>query len=187
MATAVADVVFLDVDGVLLPFGDGAPPPLAGGAFPSVPLEALSHVLEATGARLVLSSTWRCLPAAVDEILANFRRHAGERGGPLGGVVAFSGTTSLVNHSERQWEIAEWLASDAGAAVRHWVALDDEEMLEGAPFAARRAQFEGHVVKTASHVGLTMPLAEAAVELLRRQRARTAAEARPPARRIEPG
>ena len=55
--------------------------------------------------------------------------------------------------------------------MRHWVAIDDEELLEGAPFAKRRAQFEGHVVKTESHVGLTMAAAEAGADEPTRRRA----------------
>jgi len=53
-------VVFLDVDGVLLPFGDGAAAGPADGGFPDAPLAALSAILEASGATVVLSSTWRC-------------------------------------------------------------------------------------------------------------------------------
>ena len=70
-------------------------------------------------------------------------------------------------HSERQWEIDAWL--QAHPHVRRWVALDDEELLEGAPNAARRAAFVGHAVKTLSHVGLTEGSAEMAISLLAQQ------------------
>ena len=165
-------VVFLDIDGVLLPFGAGAPaaPSDPARQFPSGCLRALSALLEASGAALVLSSTWRAVPAAKEQIVANFQRFAADepqRGAPLGRVLALDETTDPASHSERQWEIAAWL--DAHPAVARWVALDDEELLEGAPNAARRAAFVGHVVQTQSHVGLTDELAARAVALLAAQ------------------
>ena len=53
--------------------------------------------------------------------------------------------------------------------MRRWVALDDEELLEGQPNAARAAEFIGHAVRTESHVGLTDGDAELALSLLARQ------------------
>lgn len=166
-------VVFLDVDGVLLPFGDGAPTPPHDGGFPPEPLAALSFLLEHSEATLVLSSTWRCAPAAIAELTSAFFFYACEYGGPLGRISAFEHTTSLTHHSERQWEIAEWLRTPAAAGVGRWVALDDEELLEGASCAKHRAAFEGHAVKTQSHVGLTRAHAILALQLLEWQKAPT--------------
>lgn len=160
--------MFLDIDGVLVPFGDGAARPPKDGSFPCKPLAALSRIVEATGAEIVLSSTWRCHPKAIEEITTNFCFYALRQGGPLGQVTSLA-TTSLANHSYRQWEIAEWLASPAAKGVERWVALDDEPLLEGAANAERRAQFDGHVVQTSSHVGLTREHAEKAIALLQAQ------------------
>ena len=79
-------VVFLDVDGVLLPFGDDAPAPPEDGGFPQEPLAALSHILATTGAELVLSSTWRSSPEAVNELTSAFFFFSSEYGGPLGDI-----------------------------------------------------------------------------------------------------
>lgn len=167
-----AAVVFLDIDGVLLPFGPGvsAAPADPARQFPSSCLGALSRLLQASGARLVLSSTWRAVPAAREQILANFARYAAEeptRGAALGAVARFDEMTDPAYHAERQWEIHAWLQARPG--VRRWVALDDEELLLGASNAERRGAFERHVVKTESHVGLTDELAEAAIALLAAQ------------------
>ena len=110
-------VVFLDIDGVLLPFGDGAPPTEAD-RFPDEGLAALSHLIAATGARIVLSSTWRASTDAQNAILANFARYAAEHGGPLGAIEAFRETTSLTFFSARQREIHQWLQGEASRRVR---------------------------------------------------------------------
>jgi hypothetical protein len=50
--------------------------------------------------------------------------------------------------------------------VAAWVALDDEEPWEGDVNARHCRFFQGHAVKTDSHVGLTMDDAKHAVALL---------------------
>jgi len=114
-------VVFLDIDGVLLPFGKAAAEGAADGdparRFPRSCLAALSRLLEASGARIVLSSTWRVDAAAVEQILANFHAYSAdepERGAALGRIAQLTETTDPATHSERQWEIHAWLqAADA--------------------------------------------------------------------------
>ena len=160
-------VFFLDIDGVLLPFGEG----VHHTTFPDSTLHALSFILSHTEGRLVLSSTWRVIPDARTEIIDNFRQFAATHGGPLGDILKFDQMTSLSNHSHRQWEIHEWLCSQAGKGIEHWVALDDEELLSGAALAQHRPAFEGHVVKCESHLGLTMEQAHQAV-LLAKNRTR---------------
>ena len=164
--SSATPIVFLDIDGVLLPFGHADPLHRAAGNqddFPDECLGALARILEAVPhARLVLSSTWRCWPGGVGHICGEFRRH----GGALKDV-RFLSMTNKENHSHRQWEIAEWLRGDEGRAVDTWVALDDEELLDGAPLRRHRAWFANHVVKTRSDVGLTAELADRAIALLR--------------------
>jgi hypothetical protein len=57
----LGSVIFLDVDGVVLPFGPGLNEDHAD-LFPLPCLEALNSIVEASGATIVLSSTWRCMP-----------------------------------------------------------------------------------------------------------------------------
>eukprot|EP00931_Biecheleriopsis_adriatica_P005960 TRINITY_DN107425_c0_g1_i1.p1 TRINITY_DN107425_c0_g1~~TRINITY_DN107425_c0_g1_i1.p1 ORF type:complete len:508 (+),score=94.15 TRINITY_DN107425_c0_g1_i1:51-1574(+) len=161
-------VVFLDIDGVLLPFGEGID---AGMEFPERCLSALSHILESTGADIVLSSTWRCDDGAVETILSNFKRFGEKHGGPLEGISSIEQSTSSVDHSHRQWEIKEWLESSAGRGVQAWVALDDEDLLGGLSNETARSAFIGHVVRTQSHLGLTLADAELAVRALQCQQA----------------
>ena len=174
-------VIFLDIDGVLLPFGDEAPQLPPGTLFNERSLASLSQLLAAPlpgGARaqLVLSSTWRARQAFIDDILAEFRRYAASHPDSpllhLAEAGRFYDTTSICQFSTRQHEIATWLdrrQASKEPAPDAWVCLDDEELLLGEACSTRRHEFAGHVVKTQSHVGLTPELAQEAVALLRLQ------------------
>ena len=219
LATASGVVVFLDVDGVLLPFSrgstldaDDAGEPMCG-RFPARCLAAFESVVAAAPrATLVLSSTWRCDPAAVAELLEAF----GEYGGALARVAAdgFVHTTALDHHTERQHEIARWLseahaagfdddaaddddtraaraadaprARDVGA-IRAWVALDDEELVTGERNRRLRARFEGRARTIHSATGLTDDDARAHLGLLREQLRLADARATSPTRRARRG
>jgi len=179
--TARPTLVFLDIDGVLLPFGDGVaaiePPAILSDGC----LGALSQLLAAplpggAAAEVVLSSTWRARPAFINDILADFRRYgAAHPTSPLatlGATQHFYDTTSVNVFGPRQHEIAVWLerrTARGEVAPAAWVCLDDEELLIGKACATRREVFEGHVVQTLSDVGLTASLADRGVELLRSQ------------------
>ena len=150
--------VFLDVDGVLLPFGEGPAPGTQtecaqdaskgaiGGEVAKIPhasLAALARILRETGAQVVLSSTWRCAGGAeaLVEAFREFARlqHEALAGPtcPLGAIAetGFVHTTDPGMHSHRQWEIAAWLesAASSGIVVQSWCALDDEELVSVDP------------------------------------------------------
>ena len=76
-------------------------------------------------------------------------------------------TTSLTNHSVRQWEIVEWLRQHKEAlGVVSWVVLDDDGSCLG---DERFGDYMlGHVVPTASAVGLTAADAASAIAILQR-------------------
>lgn len=190
--------VFLDIDGVLLPFGD---PPFGTdaiesshdeceegkGRFTERSLKALAKILSETGAEVVLSSTWRCAGGA-DAIIEEFRRFASrqrKREGhshvcPLGAIAEkgeFEYTTDPNMHSHRQWEIAAWIdsAQAAGVVVDSWCALDDEELVSidpldgGGDFNGRLQHiFIDRHIKTPSNLGLLEHHATQAIAALQR-------------------
>ena len=176
-------VLFLDVDGVILPFPEVSDDEPKIGRFPRRNLVAFAALLEAVPrATVVLSSTWRCDPEAIDELIKAFDAF----GGPLAPLASsgFTHTTALDHHTERQHEIGAWLfaqnapgfadgdSEDVPAKrldVRAWVALDDEELLEGARNRRLRPRFEGHARQVNSASGLTDDDALAALEMLRQQ------------------
>ena len=181
--------VFLDVDGVLLPFGDPGEAEeqeehaceRGKGRFPDRCLKVLSKILSQTGAVVVLSSTWRCAGGS-EAIIEEFRQFSLRENArcPLG-IIAEKGDFEYITdpnmHSHRQWEIAAWLdwAEQEGVEVESWCALDDEELVSedtsegGGDFNARLQQmFAGRHIKTPSNVGLTDEHATRAIAALLR-------------------
>ena len=163
------DVILLDIDGVLLPFGDEQNEEAScSGLFPDRTVAALSKILEHTGALVVLSSTWRVRSNFRQDILTALRVYGEKFGGPLMEISTFHDLTNINTHSERQWELRDWLMANQ-EKVRSWVALDDEELLEGETNEKYRYLFLGHVVKTKSSIGLTMKDAQIAIKLFKQQ------------------
>jgi hypothetical protein len=161
-------ICFLDIDGVLLPFGGNRFASTCGSIFPDHTMEAFSLFLkEMDGVKIVLSSTWRVTDKFRKQIIAGFRSFGYEYGGPLL-EAEFMDLTDPDMHTERQHEIYDWLQRNPDK-VGAWIALDDEELLVGDENAAHRATFEGHVVKTGSHIGLTVKDARDAIRLLQAQ------------------
>lgn len=159
-------IIFLDIDGVLLPFPNDSGATV-NGLFPPSTLHALQHLMkEVKDAKLVLSSTWRVRQDYVQEILQCFTHFGID-------VNEFYDITDPNLHSERQWEIQAWLSKkkmEIGANERiAWLAIDDEDLEEGEANKKYRDLFQGHAVKTVSHLGLTMQDVEKALKLWSRQ------------------
>jgi len=143
-------VIFLDIDGVLLPFPKDDN--FGSELFPASTLKSLQFLLKEThDAKIVLSSTWRVRKDFIQDIFDSIK----------GFGIEFEGFFDITDpnmHSERQWEIERWLSNQLNQDYEKivWLALDDEELLEGDVNEKFREMFEGHVIKTKSHKGLTM-------------------------------
>mmetsp|Transcript_21199 Transcript_21199/g.53550 ORF Transcript_21199/g.53550 Transcript_21199/m.53550 type:complete len:141 (-) Transcript_21199:262-684(-) len=117
--------------------------------------------MQTTGARIVLSSTWRTQAksfAMVDQLLKQLRL------API-----YDRTKDLTKHMRRhiprEVEVCEWL--DRHPGVLRWIAIDDMDLAAGPSKEASRLR--GHFVHTSSNVGLTKKDAELAVNLMNRQ------------------
>lgn len=154
--------LFLDIDGVLLPFGHGVEDSSTH-TFPARCLDALARIMSASAPRVVLSSTWRCDPHAMALIRQQFDAY----GDPLRSI-ALDTFTDLSYHAERQWEIAAWLrdAAARGDDVGSFCVLDDMDCVDGKPNRKHRAMFESRCVLVESATGLSAQDAELAIRIL---------------------
>lgn len=140
-------VVFLDVDGVLHSlYGEEI--------FRESCCRLLQQLLLATGAAIVLSSSWREDPgkvALLNEMLRSRR------------LLPVHDCTRVLN-GPREEEICEWLRRHP--EVRRWVAIDDLDLQSRGTENAKLMR--GHFVQTCKHIGLTSRDVELAKGLLLR-------------------
>ena len=156
----ILKVIFLDIDGVLLPFPRDENS--CSDLFPASTLNALQLLLKETeGAKLVLSSTWRVRKKFIQDIVDAIQGFGID-------FDDFFDITDPSMHSERQWEIERWLSNQGNRKIV-WLALDDEELIEGDANRRFAKSFQGHVVKTQSDKGLTMDDVKDAMRIWKKQ------------------
>ena len=134
-------VVFLDIDGVL---NDGVRIMEIDSDFPSREhLDCLKAIIDATNAKIVLSSTWRLFPSARNDV-KNALRNVG---------LEFIDRTKELR--DRASEIQEWL--NRHPEVEKFVILDDEEI---------SGKFPDNLVQTTFYRGLLPEHVERAIKIL---------------------
>ena len=133
-------VLFLDIDGVLIPWGKGIEP-----AWSKPCLEQLDRITWATGCFIVLSSAWR-FKHSVFTINHLFRGL-----GINAPVIAL--TDPSIQH--REGAIMDTLKRH-GDMFTQYAIVDDELLLD----------FPGHFFRTKSNVGLTEEIADEIISLL---------------------
>lgn len=112
----------------------------------------LESVVRASGASLVLSSSWRVEPSKV---------------AVLNGVLHQRGLAPVIDMTRelsapREYEICEWL--DRNPGVQRWVVIDDVDLQSGASMEAMRMR--GRFVRTNHQTGLVPQDADLAIRLL---------------------
>lgn len=138
-------IIFLDIDGVLHTL-------YGNDIFRESCCTLLEFIVRATGASIVLSSTWRTEEAKVDMVNQMLR------GREL--AAAIGRTKDLGTH--REVEICEWL--DSNPQVLRWIAIDDQDLVVRCTDSAVRLR--GHFVQTDSSFGLRAWDAALAVSFL---------------------
>ncbi len=132
-------VLFLDIDGVVNCITTAQRHRGTIGIDPYMAL-LVDRIVQATGAKIVLSSTWRLWESSRQEV----RRQVGE----------FIDVTPEIGGAIRGQEIAEWLKGHP-EVMRYAILDDDSDMLPDQPF-----------FKTSWAVGLTQEIADQVIQYL---------------------
>lgn len=146
---AGARFLFLDIDGVVSP--------LRGKAFDSACMGELRRVIERTGAKIVLSSTWRTAASTRKAVDEQLEKHAIP--------ACYSYTPEIMLRTTnvgaiRVNEIEAWL-KECTVKVLAWVAVDDMNLAH-----KNTTNFADHFVHVDSSEGLTAGKADRLIALL---------------------
>jgi len=178
-AADATKVIFLDVDGVLRPLtAGGFRAMMVDGEwalkaetadFISAAMLSLRHIVEQTGAIIVLSSEWRRdepMREGVDNILKDYQMPACATWTPTDLERDLGTENPFKAFAERRArEITKWIAGNP--QVRQWVVLDDINMSiadeDRKPGTLRMTE---RMVQTHRKNGLTLENAKAAVKIL---------------------
>ena len=148
-------VIFLDIDGVLVPDGEGVP---SCHQFLPRCVEALRSILTAVPrAKIVYATTWR-LPLHVNRLHEQWTAHGFPEGLAIDGTPDLREETSVPRIYRRGHEIRAWL--EAHPEVTRWVVVDDERLGIEPVLGNERCVF------TNPDRGVTTGDAERAVEIL---------------------
>merc|ERR1719316_2547524 len=145
-------VVFLDIDGVLNRS-------TADARYISIeekPAANLKKLLHRSGARLVLSTSWRKYNEYISHILVNFGVLDASRP-----IAKEDRTPSFANSARRDLEILRFLQQE-GSAVSSWVVLDDLDLLQFPTYD----RMKDHVIQVDPTMGLTSADVDRALEIL---------------------
>lgn len=162
-------VIFLDIDGVLNVIGQGIDE--FGQCFHKHFEDNLRWIIEETGAKIVISSTWRMSGLSEMQRMWNHRNLAGE-------VIGITTTSQqLVNDKkfkyydevERGHEIQDWL--DKHPEISNYVIIDDDnDMLPSQrKYFVRTSNNKDHVDCVDIGYGLTRKCAENVIKILNKK------------------
>ncbi len=151
-------VVFLDFDGPIIPIMSHRCPRVSGKgaqAWPSC-IDALNRITEATGAVIVVSSTWR----------ADGITKTRERLRQWGVKAACIGLTPYL---DRKTESGLWAAVPRGLEIQKWLDEYEREEIESFVIIDDDGDMEhlfSRLIQTPFEVGLTEADADRAIEML---------------------
>ena len=140
-------IIFLDIDGVLVSYKSACQFGHYRTFLPSS-VDALNHILESTGAQIVISSAWR-IQHDFNELKAIFS----QQGIDSSKIID---TTPRTASRLRGDEIGSWLKTFEGA-VKSFIIIDDDSDMTDYP---------DQLVKTTFEDGLTMAHANMAIKML---------------------
>lgn len=117
MAALETKIIFLDVDGVLNCVNSKKNDPNDIHILDPSILNRLQKVIKQTNAKVVISSSWRDVPHALEKLRKALAKY---------GIEYIGCTKSLDFKSSRTHEIKYWLAINQNRLnVTNWIAIDD--------------------------------------------------------------
>ena len=127
------------------------------------PLKILKRIVEQTGAKIVLASSWRHDRLEDNDskyyFAKDFNYLLNKFKDKIGTGFGFYDFTPAIDESKRGQEILAWLGGHNN--IESWAVLDDIRF----PDYDRR-EFDGHLVITNYHIGLTDEDADRVIEIL---------------------
>lgn len=149
-------ILFLDIDGVLVPCGEGV---ASYPVFHKRCVENLKMLLAGvSSAKVVFSSTWR-LPNYVNRLHEQWREHGFPEALAIDGTPDLRQDSSVLRRHQRGLEIRAWL--EVNASATRWVVVDDERLAIKEVLDGERCVF------TNPRVGLSTDDVERAIRILR--------------------
>jgi len=140
-------VIFLDIDGVICCN--------MSGRLEEAKLNELKGVVQATSAKVVLSTDWRRQAQLKRQVVAALKR--------LDIEVIGATPCRAMYQPIRPQEITEWMSKNAAdVGVEGWVAIDDRDLLN----EHGGQGLVGHMVRTHPNSGLTKRLADVCIHIL---------------------
>ena len=155
-------IIFLDVDGVLNFVGTSAKAPGGFAGITDSCVRMLRHIVDKTGAILVLMSSWR--RELADKTLAPATPNGEYLVRKLSrcGLHLSSKTDDAFRQTQRLQSIEDWIKTNVlDGELESWIVLDDLTREDTAP-----PEFAEHIVTTDDRFGLTDKDAELAISLL---------------------
>lgn len=150
-------IIFLDIDGVLNSGKTVVRSPQGYIGIADNLVTKLRKIVKATGANIVLSSSWRESFLKQDLDGKYLKRKLGYKG-----LKIFS-TTELPQHSDRGLEICHWLENNRNLGITHFCILDDEFIQ-----IFDYHKLTPYLVHTDCTEGLTAELVKKAISILNR-------------------
>jgi hypothetical protein len=149
--------IFLDIDGVICVYPGShhdyrINPNHNVSAFACKNLKA---ILDATGAKIVISSSWRLFPEYLSDLVKQLKKHGINRDLIVGITDNLSSTPGVKNHHHLRWlEISDYIEKHN---ITKYVIIDDFNLDE---------YTDKNFIKTQMHIGLTEELRDTVIRLL---------------------
>ncbi len=150
-------IIFLDIDGVLCPYPEWQQDWVGNqnDQFDAVCCKYLRDILDRTGAKIVMTSSWRLFPENANNMWLQFCRFGIPWDTVVGNTPDLQGNRAIKTHLELRWaEIRDYIER---FRIEKYIILDD--------FNLERFD-KAHLIRTQRYTGLTAKLRDVCIRKL---------------------